>query len=194
MIPDFINFTLDHCKKLILGYQETKDTDIFNILLARFDRYILYVVHEMRKSYPYLRNEEMQDLYHTGILGFHEGLCSFKSSSESIFILAVLKVNIKAELSKFYSYKDKEKGCDVLPDVPVIEEPEKDLELRLLFDFIGHSKDLNEKEKKLLTLRYKEGKTVREISGILGKLEVTVYKRLSRVVKRLKVLLMDSII
>ena len=191
MIPDFINFTLDHCKKLILEYQETRDTDLFNILLARFDRYILYVVHNMRKSYSYLRNEEMQDLYHTGILGFHKGICAFKSSSESFFVPLVIKLYIKSELGEFYSYKDKEKGCDVLPDVPAIEETEKDLELRLLFDFIEKSKDLNEKEKMLLNLRYKEGKTVREISGILGKLEVTIYKRLSRVVKRLKILLMD---
>jgi RNA polymerase sigma factor (sigma-70 family) len=148
----------------------------------------------MRKNYPYLRNEEMQDLYHTGILGFHKGICAIKPTLESFFIVLVLKMHIKSELSLFYSYKDKEKGCDVLPDVPITEETEKELELKLLFDFIEKSKDLNEKEKKLLNLRYREGKTVREISGILGRLEVTIYKRLSRVVKRLKVLLMDSMI
>ena len=117
MIPDFQNFTPDHCKELILKFQETRDPEILSILLAKFDRYILYVIYEMRKQVFYLQNEEMQDLYHTGILGFIKGINAFKPHLDSFFIILVIKAYIKSELKQFYSYKDREMSYENIPEI-----------------------------------------------------------------------------
>ena len=79
-----------------------------------------------------------------------------------------------------------------IPEISSIEEVERDLDLKLLFDFIKESKDLTDEKRELLTLRFREGKSVREIAQKLNCLEVTVYKRLERVIKKLKVLFVDS--
>ena len=63
MIQDFTNFNLKKIKAMISDYQKNQDPKILGLLLAKFDRYILYVLYEMKKSYPYLNNEQMQELY-----------------------------------------------------------------------------------------------------------------------------------
>lgn len=186
MIPDFQNFTLEHCRDLIVTYQETNDPKIFSTLLARFDRYILYVIYEMKKKTPYLQGEDPQDLYHTGILGFHKGICAFKTHLKPFFIILVIKAYIKSELKQFYSYKNREAGYEILPEVASTEELERDLDLKLLFDFIQDSEDLTTEEKQIITLRFKEDKSVKEICETLDCLSVTLYKKLERIMHKLK--------
>jgi hypothetical protein len=74
MIEDFQNWSFQRCKELALEYQKNKDKTLFCSLLARFDRYILHCIHSIRKKLPRVRGEEMQELYHTGIVGFEKGL------------------------------------------------------------------------------------------------------------------------
>ena len=122
MIPDFQNFTLDHCKELIIRYQDNGDTEAANLLLARFDRYILYVVYEMKKKTPYLQGEEPQELYHTGVLGFYKGIAAFKRHLKPFFVILVIKAYIKSELKQVYSYKNREAGYEVFPEATSSEE------------------------------------------------------------------------
>jgi RNA polymerase sigma factor (sigma-70 family) len=191
MIPDFQNWTPEHCKEIIVEYQETKNPELLAILLARFDRYILYVIYEMRKKSPYLWDEEVQDLYHTGILGFHKGILAFKPHLKSFFIILVIKAYVKSELKQFYSYKNRETVCEELPTVADFGDTERQLDANLLFDFVEKSEDLLDREKELLKLRFKEGKTVEDIAQIVGLAEITIYHRLERVVKKLKKLFPD---
>lgn len=192
MIPDFQNFTLDHCKDLIVKFQETNDPSISSILLARFDRYILYVIYEMRKKTPYLQSEEPQDLYQTGVVGFYKGISAFKTHLKPFFVILVIKAYIKSELKQTYSYKNREAGYEVLPEVASTEETGRELDSKLLFEFIEGSSEFSAEEKVLITLRFKEDQSVKEISKTLNCLSTTVYKKLERIMLKLKQLFPES--
>ena len=192
MIPDFQNFTLEHCKRLVLEYQKTKDVETFRILLAKFDLYILYVINKFKMQYTYLRGEDPQDLYHTGIIGFQKGLLSLKPELDPFFVLLNIKDYVRLELKQTYSYKSKELGYEILPEIVSNDDTERDLDVKLLFDYISTSNDFSEREKRLLTLRFKYGKEVKEIAKELGCSDINVYKRLESIIQRVKVLFSDS--
>ena len=192
MIPDFQNFTLEHCKRLVLEYQKTKDVETFRILLAKFDLYILYVINKFKMRYNYLRGEDPQELYHTGIIGFQKGLLSLTPELDPFFVLLNIKDCVRTELKQTYSYKSKELSYEVLPEIISNDDTERDFDVKLLCDYISDSSDFSDRERKLLILRFKDGKEVKEIAKELGCSEINVYKRLESLVQRVKVLFSDS--
>ena len=186
MIPDFINFNLAKCKELIAKYQKDKDADSFNILLAKFDRYILYVIYEMKKSYPYLQNEDMQELYHTGILGFSKGITAFKLHLDVSMIILVIKAYIKSEIKQTYAYKNKELSCNLSFASSLIADPLAELNNILVKEKIFSSSELTDDEKEMIHLRFFEGKDVKDIAQKQGVKPTTMFKRMSKLLVRVK--------
>lgn len=187
-VEDFQNWTLEKCKDVVIEYQQTKKAEIFHNLLARFDRYILHTIYEMRKKTPYLWGEELQELYHTGILGLHKGILAFKNHLPPFFLVLVIKAYIKAELKQAYSYKMRESRVESF----IVQEQEeetisKELDVYALFNLLENSMEFSAKDKKVILMRYKDGLTVEEIATKLSLPEVNIYKNIQRVVKRLKI-------
>lgn len=192
MIQDFTNYDLKKIKEMIANYQKTKNPDIFNLLLAKFDRYILYVLYEMKKSYAYLKNEEMQELYHTGILGFSRGVKAFKLYLDVSMILLVIKAYIKAEVKQTYAYKNKEMNCNlpfvcVSPDISLMNK-----DAFLLREIIFSSDLLTDREKEMIKLRFFEELDVKDIAKKLDMVVPTLFKQLNRLMVKIKNMVVEE--
>jgi RNA polymerase sigma factor (sigma-70 family) len=140
----------------------------------------------MRRRTPYLWGEEMQELYHTGILGFHKGISAFKHHLDPCFIILVIKAYVKAEMKQTYSYKRRESGSESIPVLFEESEIARELDIFMLFQLLETSIAFSERDKEVITLRYKEDKSVDAIAKHFGVTEIAVYKNIERVVKRLK--------
>ena len=183
---DFHNWSLERCKEEVLSYQQTKEAKYFHNLLARFDRYILYVLYEMRKTNFYLRNEEMQELYHTGILGFHKGLCAFKPHLDPFFLILVIKAYIKSEVKQTYSYKSRESGIESVPVLFEESEIARELDIFMLFELLETSLEFTPRDRQLVHMRFKEDKSVEVIAEHFDITEIAVYKQLGKIIDKLK--------
>ena len=98
--PD--DLTLEECLELVARYQRTDNRRVFLLLLAKFDLLILSVIHRMRKRHRCLRREEMQALYHVGIIGFAAALKKLPEDEEPRKIPAWIVAYVKAELRRDY--------------------------------------------------------------------------------------------
>ena len=185
-IVDFQNWSLHTCKENVIKYQETQSTELFHQLLARFDKYILYVIYEMRKRTPYLWNEEMQELYHTGILGFHKGIMAFKHHLDPFFLILVIKAYIKSELRQMYSYKRRECTCEHFPVIFEEEDITNELDIFALFELLGTSLEFKPRDKEVMIMRFKQNKSVEEIAKHYSLTEIAIYKSLAKIMKKLK--------
>lgn len=186
MLPDFTNFSLKKIKVMIGSYQKDQNSEILSLLLAKFDKYILYVLYEMKKSYSYLKNEEMQELYHTGIIGFCKGVKAFKLYLDVSMILLVIKAYIKSEIKQTYAYKNKEMNCSlpfisVTPDSSLLNK-----DAFLLKEIIFSSPEITDREKEIIKLRFFEDMDVKDIAKALNTKDITMFKQLSKLLIRIK--------
>lgn len=65
-------------KELALEFIRTRNPSIFTEIIKKVDRLLLYVVYKARKKRYHLRNVELQDLYHSTIVGLHQALLKVK--------------------------------------------------------------------------------------------------------------------
>jgi RNA polymerase sigma factor (sigma-70 family) len=199
MIEDYCNFTLEHCRDLIKYYQTTGDKHTFDLLLAKFDKFLGYTVLKLRRSYDYLRGEVAQDLYHTAILGFHKAILAFNCELNPEMITLVIRSYVRNELDIFYSYKRKEVSW---PDFVVqfeenlgstehTSQQEKflnGLSVRLLLEHPS----IRPSEKHLLEGRYFRGLTRKEMADELGVTESKIRVRLGRALKKVRQIMKQS--
>ena len=171
MIEDYHNFTLKKCKGLIKEYQETEDTHIFDLLLAKFDKYLAYIIYGLRDQFLYLRGETLQDLYHTSILGFYKAMTKFDCDLNPKMIFLVIKAYVRNELDIFYSHKKKEQ---VYSDVTIqlksfnVEKVNEEME-QFYEKFSAHllitDKSLNSVQKILLEEVYYKGISRKDLAS-----------------------------
>jgi len=186
MLKDFQNFSMERCKALILEYQEERKEEQFALLLARFDKYLLYVIHELRRKWKYLQSEELQELYHTSILGFHKGLIAFKPHLPVTMIIPVLKAYIKSEMVINYSYKDKEICFGQGSEIDLQTTTENAISASLVLSFIAEREDLSQKEKDLIKMRFEEELTIKEIAVKHNVTVGAIYQKLNRTLKKIR--------
>jgi len=185
MLKDFQNFSMERCKNLILEYQQERKEEQFALLLARFDKYILYVIYELRSRWKYLRDEELQELYHTGIIGFHKGILAFKPHVSVKMVIPVLKAYIKGEMGIVYSYKDKELCCENPPSSNNVEGIEDNLTAKLILSSSA-VKGLAEMDRNIVKLRFCEDLSVQEIADKYNVTKSAIYYRLKKTLTKLK--------
>jgi len=194
MFEDFINWTPEKCKKLILEYQQTKNKDLFSLLLARYDRYLVNLVWKFRKNYSFLANESGAELYQIAVVAFAKFLEKFKKKASSQLIIPVIKAYVKAAFFSAYNYKRYEYNSEVNPSVFGFFQDENDkdkeevenLENRLAVHFLLKSQVLTKKEKALLKMRFIKGLTLRQIARKRHKSKVFVHKRIKKCLTKLK--------
>ena len=186
MLEDFQNFSMERCKALILEYQKDKKEEQFALLLARFDKYLLHVIYELRSRWKYLQSEELQELYHTSILGFHKGLIAFKPHVPVTMIIPVLKAYIKSEMVINYSYKGKEICFEQVPETDPQTAVENNMSALLVLSSIAKRKDLSQKEKDLIQMRFGEELSVKEIAMKYGVTRGAIYQKLNKILKKIR--------
>jgi RNA polymerase sigma factor (sigma-70 family) len=182
-IDDFTNWTPNKCKQKIHEYQQTKDKDLFSLILAKYDRYLVKLSWEFWER---IRWEELEDIYHTAIIGFGAAIAKFKVQVPSDFIIPVIKAYVKREIEKTYITKKsgERKGY----------KPEDVEDLR--FDFEDRSSDgidlsfiLNElvppEEKELILLRFEENMSLKEIGSRIGLSQSRVSEKIKMVLEKI---------
>lgn len=196
---DETNISIERAKELILKYQETRDEEVFKSLLIKFDKYLIYLIHKFTDVYPYLlKGEDLQELYHLAILGFHQGILSLPKDWRPDGIYLWVGSYVKAVYKKTYQYKFHETSLDMVAIYhnenrgeqthqhhEAIEEHARKMDGFLLDNFIN-SPLLSEDEKEYIKLRYIDGLFLKDIAKIKGMTYVGVYNKIRKIVRRLK--------
>jgi RNA polymerase sigma factor (sigma-70 family) len=192
MIPDFTNLTVEKCKEIALEYQKTRNPELFNLLLAKLDTFIVYCIKKYKKYVWFVRDETMQELYHTALIGVHKGVLTFHEEDNPSSLLWRIKNYLMEELRQEYNYKieekeglEDEKGEKHFFQNKAIEEFDKH-QKKLFISTLMYSHIINEYEKKLLRLRYLEELTIEEVSKEIGHVYSTTWIHLDLVIKKLK--------
>ena len=169
MIEDYHNFTLEKWRSLIREYQETTDTHIFDLLLAKFDKYLAYLIYDLRRKFLYLEGETLQDLYHTSILGFYKAMNSFDCDLNPKMIFLVIKAYVRNELDIFYAHKKKEQVCsDVTLQLHSLNSENSTSEMEQFYErFSAHllitDDSLTSMEKNFLEEIYEKGTSRKDL-------------------------------
>lgn len=182
---DPVNLSLKQCKKLILEYQKTRDGKLFEVILLKYDRFIIFLVHKFKKSHYCLMDEELQDLYQVSVLGFYKGILSIKKYHRLDKINFRISSYIKRELRTAYDYKTKTFDSRLVWDRDPIEEFSQE-QSELSANLIINAKGFTEDDKNLLKMRFLELKTLSFIGNQIGITAMGVSKRIAKLVSTLK--------
>lgn len=87
-------------KDLALEFIHSRDPAIFIAIVLKVDRLLLYTIHKARKSKPYLRKVELQDLYHDAIVGLYMALLKFKADEPGSKLIYKITRYITNEIAK----------------------------------------------------------------------------------------------
>ena len=177
---DFVNFTKEQCKELMLEYQETRDYEIFHVLLARYDRFILDVIYKFQRKVWSLSEESLQELYHTGILGFVKAILAVKEDFDADYLCNRIRSYIISELKQEYLHRN---HTDKIRELILIDPPDDDtanFQRELSMKLLLESSILSISDKNLLKSHYFDEKTTRNIAKELGVCQATVVIRLRK--------------
>lgn len=200
MIEDYHNFSIEKCKDLVKKYQETKDISIRDLLLAKFDKYLLHVIYGVRKRYIYLRGEELQGLYHTAVLGFYKALAVFDCGLPAKMLFFVIRAYVRNELDIFYAYKAKEhshpsedlgfkfEDFEIGRDRKKLDVFYTECSVMLLIDHPA----LTKKERMFLEGIYCKGYSRKEVAKECGCSDIVVHVYVTRALNKLRKALVAS--
>lgn len=184
-------------RELAIEYQKDKSPIVFEKILIRVEKLLLKMVHKSVKIWPHLEQVDMQDLYHSAILGLPKALLSYKHTESGAKLIQRICAYVKSEI--FWSNKLTNKGDpfysfvaleDILPFEPdfkydkriqTSEDIEEAVEISLFLDEIKMmlvSGVLNFEDWNLLALVYCEGKSEREIGELIGVNQSSAHQRL----------------
>jgi len=178
---DWVNWTPEKCKQKIHIWQKTKDTLLFDLLLCKYDKYLLKLSWEYQKR---LRELELREIYHTAILGFNSALIRFKLSAPSTLIIAVIKAYVRREIeNKFISKRTEgtSESLDLQEDNTLVNRED-------ILDayFIINSECLSNEERELILLRFDQRLSLHQISRKLMICESWVSDKLKAVLKKVR--------
>ena len=178
-IDDFTNWTPEHTKSIIHTYQNTKDEELFSLLLAKYDRYLVKISWKFHKQ---LNDVPLEDLYHSAIVGFGIAITQFKPQASAGVIMAVIKSYVRREIEAKYISKRSEEiqgFCTPIQDIP---NPDDTLDAY----FILNSDYLSKDDKELLALRFEENMPFNEIGKRLGVCRQWASKRLEKILNKIR--------
>lgn len=94
-------------KELALEFVDGKDSSIFLEILLKVDNLLLYTIYKARKSKPYLRKVELQDLYQDAIVGTYKALLKFRKEEPGSKLIYKITRYITNEIAKHYKRTNK---------------------------------------------------------------------------------------
>lgn len=177
---DFTNWTPEHCKRVIHEYQKTKDKELFSLLLAKYDKFLVKLALKTKRR---LREVPLEDLYHSAIIGFGMALSKFKQRAPAQLIIAVIKAYVTSELDSRYINRRPEEPKKLRQQQYETVDPNDLLDVRFIMD----SEYLSAREKEVLTLRFEEDMSFSEIGDKLGMCRQSAHKYLDRVLEKIRV-------
>jgi len=183
---DPINMSMSQCKKLFLEYQKTRDKKLFELILLKYDRFIIFSVHKFKKSHFCLIGEDLQDLYQVSILGFYKAILSVRRHHNVEKLNFRISSYIKKELRMAYDYKKKKFKGNVIWDQDPSDRFEQDLR-SISMNLIINTMSLSERERQMLKLRFIEEKTYKEIGKVFSLTPMGVSKSLEKTIKKLRI-------
>ena len=183
---DFINFTQEHCKKIMLEYQTNKDSESFHLLLAKYDRYLLKVIYDFQRRCTSLRVESLQELYHTSIMGFHKAILSLKEEDPSKYLCNHIQAYVVSELKQTYIPSLTDRKLKEVLFTPKESKEVEDLLNHISADMLLNSKVITGEEKKLLKMYYLKGLCLREISDKVKRSEYYIWDKLQKAKEKLQ--------
>jgi len=136
-----------------------------------------------------LRDEQLQELYHTGIIGFVKAINAVTEKSDAQYLCNHIKMYVLSELKQVYlstNHTDKIREL-ILTESPY-EDPEE-FKRKLSVKLLLESSILSESDKNLLKSHYFDGKTTRTIGKELNLVHSAVVKRLQKIRNKLRTLL-----
>ena len=176
---DFVNWTPEKCKQRIHEWQKTRDKDLFSLLLARYDKFLLKLAWKYHKQFY---GVSVEDLYHSAIVGFGEALVQFKNQAPTRLIMAVIKAYVKNEIDSRYMNKH---GYEVSSfERTNKEEPNPDDVMDA--NFILNSSFLSEKERAFLRLRFEENMTFKAIGTKFNISEQATWQKYKKIISKIQ--------
>lgn len=100
--------TDEQAKQAALDYQQTKDINLFNKFLEKFDDLLVNTIHQLRRRYSYLKNVEAEDMYQNAVLSLYKVITKIKEKHNANYLAYMVKSRIITELLRTYRYLDKE--------------------------------------------------------------------------------------
>lgn len=192
MKTEIINWSPEKCKQKILEYQKTKDVQLRNNLLFKYDLYLIHLSVNLKKRYSYLSFVQLRDIYHTAIVGFQVAIDRFSIKAPAELIIPVIKNYVKNELHKAYKHHKHEhykENLEVDSFIEVFdnsfdrfEKEQQETSAHLLIDTHG----LTIEEKDLLRLYYVDGLTFTEVALFAGLTRSTAVRRIKLALGKLK--------
>lgn len=87
-------------KELALEFVDNRNPSILIAILLKVDKLLLYTIHKARKSKPYLRKVEIQDLYHDAIVGLYVALLKVKEDEPGSKLIYKITRYVTNEIAK----------------------------------------------------------------------------------------------
>lgn len=108
----YTNISLKRCVDIAHQYQETRDSALFELFLARFDSYLLYYILHFKKKCDWLRQVESEDLYQTAIVALHRSILTVTKNETPEYLPLRIKAYLIREIQKQFNYKMHEFSYD----------------------------------------------------------------------------------
>jgi len=103
------NFYLNsHVKQLIDKYHKTGKSQDFEMVLFCVDNLVVRLVRQLRRRYKFMEKVEINDIYHTAIVGLHDAVKKVNPNEDPNKIPAIISSYIIAAIKQAYRYLSKE--------------------------------------------------------------------------------------
>jgi RNA polymerase sigma factor (sigma-70 family) len=181
-----------YLKELALEYVRLRNPLIFEAIIIKVDKLLMFTIRKVRAFLPYLRAVEIQDLYQDAIVGLHKGLLKVKEDEPDTKVLYWIVRNVTDEIVKCNRrVKKSAQSFEKIADEELVDTTPvyKDLELAAIRERFWKLMDegvLSFDEFQMLIMRVIHGMTYKDIAKQFGSTKVTVSKRIKDVLNRLR--------
>jgi len=201
-------------KELALKFVSSKDPLIFAKIVKRVEKLLLYTIYKARRTKPYLKKVELQDLYQTAVIGLYRALLKVKEDEPGSKLVYKITRYVGNEIAKDNKRTDKitvpYSIADVafqvhlyFTDMPQFQEHISQIENKLVEDAVVYknlemefirerfSKLLEDEvlsfeEFEMLVMHFVDNKTYKDIAKQFGYSHVTVSKRTNNTLNKLR--------
>ena len=180
--------------ELVFRFVYNRDASTFVEILKKVDKLLLYTIYKIRKTRPYLKNVELQDLYQTSILGLHAALLKVKESDSGSKIIykitryvanEIIKENKGTQTHKVVTPLEIVIDDKLIDDIPVYSNLELEF-IRERFSKLIEEDIIGFEEFEMLIMHFVNDMTYKDIAKQLGYSNITVSKKIRDILIRLK--------
>lgn len=180
-------------KELALKYKSSNDSLVFEQILLLIDGLLRGVVNRARRSKPYLRKIEWQDLYNATIIGVYRAISKVKEDEDSGILISRIIFYAGDEISswskklrtEFIPRNNDNRVEVVVDDSSVYQELENEF-IQDRFKKLLKEGVLEKEEFDMLWMNVVEGMTLKDIAKQMGYTNITVLKRIRSTLDRLR--------